>query len=114
MVRSNKPRSGAAPCQQQLRRAVPYTKLHVCPRCTAAFGTASKLTIHVRAVHEKRRDHACPQCAAAFGTACKLTMHVRTMHPDNSLQGEVDSPPVPEAAAVTLSADHILAALLAC
>ena len=69
---------------------------------------------HVRTVHEKRRDHACPQCAAAFGHSSTLASHVRTMHPDNSLQGEGDSPPVPEAAAVTLSADHILAALLAC
>ena len=58
------------------------------------------------------KPHACPHCAAAFGRASDLTRHVRTVHPDNS-QGEVaDCPPSLEAAAVVLSADHILEALL--
>ena len=33
------------------------------------------------------KPHACPQCAAAFGTASHLTRHVRAVHPDNS-QGD--------------------------
>ena len=44
-------------------------KDHACPHCAAAFGRAGDLTTHVRTVHEKRKDHACPHCAAAFGTA---------------------------------------------
>ena len=87
-------------------------KDHVCPQCATAFGTASHLAAHVRTVHEKRKDHVCPHCAAAFGQAGSLARHVRTVHPDNS-QGEVaDCPPSLEAAAVVLSADHILEALL--
>ena len=35
----------------------PYAKSHMCPHCAAAFGQASKLTTHVRVVHEKRRNH---------------------------------------------------------
>ena len=84
-----------------------------CPQCAAAFGEAGHLATHARTVHEKRRDHACPHCAAAFGHASNLAKHVRTRHPDNSPQGEVDFPPSPEAAAGTLSADYIVAALLA-
>jgi hypothetical protein len=34
----------------------------------------------VRTSHEQRRDHACPHCAAAFGTASNLTAHVRAVH----------------------------------
>ena len=49
--------------------------------CAAAFGTASSLTMHVRTVHEKRRDHACPHCIAVFGEAGNLTRHMRTQHP---------------------------------
>jgi hypothetical protein len=36
--------------------------------------------MHVRAVHEKRRDHTCPHCAAAFAQASNLTKHVRMVH----------------------------------
>ena len=111
MARSTKPRSAAAPRQQG---AAPYTKPHACTQCAAAFGRAGHLATHVRTVHEKHRDHACPQCAAAFGEVGKLARHVRALHPDNLQQGEVDCPPSPDLAAVTLSADHILAALLAC
>ena len=44
--------------------------------------------LHVRTVHEKRKDHACPHCAAAFGEAGTLTTHVRTQHPDNTQGNE--------------------------
>jgi uncharacterized C2H2 Zn-finger protein len=53
---------------------------YACPHCTAAFGAANSLTTHVRTVHEKRRDHACPHCTAAFGVANTLMAHVRTVH----------------------------------
>ena len=43
-----------------------HAMVHACSHCAAAFGTADKLTKHVRTVHEKRRDHACLHCAAAF------------------------------------------------
>ena len=75
MPRADKQR--AAPPKQG---AAPYAKPHVCLRCAAAFGKASGLTVHVRTVHEKRKDYACPHCAAAFGTACHLTRHVHTVH----------------------------------
>jgi hypothetical protein len=52
-----------------------------CKQClNTSLSTKSSLTIHVRTVHEKRRDHACPHCAAAFGHACHFTAHVRTVH----------------------------------
>ena len=41
---------------------------------------ASHLRRHVAVVHEQRRDHACPQCDAAFGEASTLTRHVRAVH----------------------------------
>jgi hypothetical protein len=53
---------------------------HACPQCEAAFGEACNLRVHVRTVHEQRRDHACSQCAAAFGEAGHLRTHVRTVH----------------------------------
>ena len=94
--------------------ATPYARPHACPHCAAAFGKPSALTVHVRTVHEKRRDHVCPHCAAAFGHASSLVTHVRTQHPDNSQDEVADCPSSleSEAAAVMLSADHILAALL--
>ena len=65
---------------RKTQRAAPYAKTHVCDQCTAAFVKASVLTMHIRTVHEKRRDYACPQCAAAFGEAGRLARHIRTVH----------------------------------
>jgi hypothetical protein len=31
-------------------------------------------------VHEQRKDHACPHCDAAFGHASHLSRHVRAVH----------------------------------
>ena len=59
-------------------------RAHACPRCDSTFADPSKLTTHVRTVHEKRRDHACPHCAAAFTQAGNLKTHVRTQHPDTT------------------------------
>ena len=61
---------------------------HACPHCAATFTAASSLVVHVRTVHEKRKDHACPHCAAAFGAASNLTRHVRTQHPENTQDNE--------------------------
>ena len=57
---------------------------HACPQCDAAFGQAGDLRVHVRTVHEQCRDHACSQCDAAFGQACHLSRHVRTVHGDHT------------------------------
>jgi uncharacterized C2H2 Zn-finger protein len=64
----------------RVRVRVNAPKMHACPRCASVFTQASGLSLHVRSVHEKRRDHACPLCAAAFCEASKLTRHVRTVH----------------------------------
>ena len=56
-------------------------KKHACPHPpgAAAFATASDLTKHVRAVHEKRRDYPCPHCeGVAFGEASKQSSAPRT------------------------------------
>jgi hypothetical protein len=36
--------------------------------------------VHLRTVHEQRKDHACPQCDAAFGQVGNLSRHLRMVH----------------------------------
>ena len=58
---------------------------HARPHCTAAFSEASGMrNKHLCAVHERCRDHARPHCAAVFSEAGNLTRHVRSMHPNNN------------------------------
>ena len=70
----------AWPKSQEMKEIKRAQGHHACSQCDAAFGRASHLRLHVRTVHEQRRDHACPQCDAAFGRASDLRQHVRTVH----------------------------------
>jgi hypothetical protein len=37
--------------------------------------------MHIKTVHEKRRDHACPYCeGVAFGTTGNLKAHISAIH----------------------------------
>ena len=55
-------------------------RAHACSHCDSTFASPSARDLHVRTVHEKRKDHACPQCDAAFGQAGNLRTHVHTVH----------------------------------
>ena len=50
------------------------------PECAAALGRPPDLAMHIRAVHDKRRDHVCPHCPAAFGWPENLAGYIRTVH----------------------------------
>ena len=38
------------------------------------------LVVHLRMVHEKRRDFECEQCLKQFGIKNNLTKHIRMVH----------------------------------
>ena len=66
--------------EQAAERAAARLRARTCEHCAAEFKFPYMKRMHVRVVHEQRRDHACPQCDAAFGEASNLRKHVRTVH----------------------------------
>ena len=55
-------------------------KEHECFKCGKKFAQRGNLLIHVRAVHERRRDWGCPRCAKTFTQAHMLKKHMLEKH----------------------------------
>jgi uncharacterized Zn-finger protein len=51
-----------------------------CPECTHASTTRSSLQVHIRTVHEERKDFKCPVCNKKFGHAKSLKGHRESVH----------------------------------
>jgi hypothetical protein len=51
-----------------------------CPRCTHASTTNSGLQVHIRNVHENRKDYECPECHKKFGAAYVVKNHRESVH----------------------------------
>jgi len=53
-----------------------------CNECGKSFTRKHYVTVHVRTVHEKRRDYQCYKCGKAFGEASLLRRHCQAVHDD--------------------------------
>ncbi|RPD75589.1 hypothetical protein L226DRAFT_612603 [Lentinus tigrinus ALCF2SS1-7] len=53
-----------------------------CPLCDKKFARSNNLTVHVKSVHELKRDHKCPHpgCDRAFSRKHDLTRHFQSRH----------------------------------
>jgi KRAB domain-containing zinc finger protein len=51
-----------------------------CPQCTHASSTRSSLQMHIRTIHEERKDFECPVCHKEFGYAGSLKRHRESVH----------------------------------
>jgi uncharacterized Zn-finger protein len=51
-----------------------------CPQCPQAFTSKQHRTVHVRVIHEKRRDYGCGTCGQTFSRKSAQVSHVRYVH----------------------------------
>lgn len=51
-----------------------------CPQCPQAFTSKQHRTVHVRVIHEKRRDYGCGTCGQTFSRKSAQVSHIRYVH----------------------------------
>jgi uncharacterized Zn-finger protein len=51
-----------------------------CPQCTHASATRGNLQVHIRTIHEERKDLECPVCHKEFAHAQSLKVHRESVH----------------------------------
>jgi uncharacterized Zn-finger protein len=51
-----------------------------CPHCAHQSPRRSSLQLHIRTVHDKRKDFECPECHKGFATAFDLKKHREAVH----------------------------------
>jgi hypothetical protein len=51
-----------------------------CPECTHTSTTRSTFQVHIRTVHEERKDFECPVCNKGFTQASHLNVHRESVH----------------------------------
>lgn len=50
------------------------------PGCGKTFTNKSYVAIHIRNVHQKRRDYKCEKCGKLYSQKSTMLLHVRTVH----------------------------------
>ena len=54
-----------------------------CDKCKITFRSLSLLKIHVRAVHEGKKDYKCEHCENSFSRPSTLFNHIKNIHKQN-------------------------------
>jgi len=54
--------------------------MFACPHCDKRFTRKHYVGVHVRTVHDRKRDFQCYKCGRAFGEAGLLKRHVQAVH----------------------------------
>ncbi|RPD81548.1 hypothetical protein L226DRAFT_564232 [Lentinus tigrinus ALCF2SS1-7] len=64
------------------RKKQDTTPKFLCPKCTSKFARTHNLKVHIRAVHEGKREHECthPGCERSFSRKHDLTRHFQSKH----------------------------------
>ena len=60
-----------------------------CSQCDKIYSSINSLTIHMRAVHEKKRPFACHLCDLSFGQSGNLKTHLKGKHKEFSFAGRL-------------------------
>ena len=53
---------------------------NICDSCGKSIASAHKLKVHIRTVHEGRKDYKCETCGRAFSEAKSLKRHIVCVH----------------------------------
>ena len=62
----------------KLKRTKTEKKRHPCTQCNRIFDHQSKLSMHIKGVHEGIRPHVCEQCGKCYKTPFEFKLHTRT------------------------------------
>ena len=55
-------------------------KDHICDSCGKGFPVAGKLKQHIHIVHDGRKDYKCQSCGKLFSVAGNLKQHINKVH----------------------------------
>ena len=58
-----------------------------CPHCGKSLAGKTALNVHIRTIHEKRRDFMCNECGKCFTQRVALQVHIKGMHSDEKRAG---------------------------
>ena len=60
-----------------------HETVNECNNCDKTFRSLSLLKIHVRAVHEGKKDYKCEHCENSFSRPSTLYNHIKNIHKQN-------------------------------
>ena len=60
-----------------------FHEVNECNNCNKTFRSLSLLKIHVRAVHEGKKDYKCEHCENSFSRPSTLFNHIKNIHKQN-------------------------------
>ena len=58
-----------------------------CPQCDKKLSGKTALNLHIRTIHEKRRDFICDECGKCFTQRVALQVHIKGMHSEEKKAG---------------------------
>ena len=59
-----------------------FESLLQCNHCGKFFSQKDQLNLHIKAVHEGRKDYKCHICGKSFSHPVNVTNHIRAVHED--------------------------------